>query len=297
MDVKVAIDNLLPGREAAQLAACVDTLLKAEYPGTEILPKILPFLGKNLIERNIVDYSAEPGVDIANSYFVLWEPFIRAKMALLIGTVIEKCKEVPDVAEIIPPLVDMFLCEEEIEQCFALIAITNIGLRKPEAILPLLPKLIKPLIAIVGQAAMPAKPFCLYHSEPFQRQVFESFLDFMYIPGLFGNPENVQRLVENNITLAIIQIALSAHVYLTQKVDILWRMTWIFLRLTTEHPQGVKMWDIDHIPKTGFESCILMRAALKGPDRAATIRNMVDKIPQKERSLERYKLLVKEIPK
>ena len=297
MDTKVALENLIPGNEAAQLAACIDALLKAEYGGADVFPKLLPFLGKNLIENGIIEYSPEPGVDITNSYFVLWEPFIRAKTALLIGTVAENCKESPDFSQLVPPLVDMFLGEEEIEQNFALIALTNIGMKAPELILSLLPKLAQPLVAIVGQAAMPSKPFCLYHSAPFQRQAFESFLDFMDIPGLFGNPENVQRLVEANITLAIIQIALSQHVYLEHKVSILWRMTWVFLRLTTEHPQGVKMWDLDHIPKQGYESCVLMRAALKGPDSAGTIRNMVDKIPVEQRTLERYKLLVKEIPK
>ena len=143
---------------------------------------------------------------------------------------------------------------------------------------------------------MPAKPFCLFHSEPFIRQAFDSFLDFMHIEGVF-KPENVQRFVEANITLAIMQIALTGHVYLKQKVDVLWRMIWVFLRITTEHPQGVKMWDIDHIPKTGVDACILMRAALKGPERAASIRNMVDKIPQKEKTLERFIKLVKEVPK
>ena len=297
MDTKVALDNLIPGNEAAQLAQSIDALLKAEYAGADVFEKVLPFLGQNLIERGIIEYSAEPGVDITNNYFVLWEPFIRAKIALLIGTVAEKCTEVPDLSPLVPPLVDMFLGEEEIEVCFALIAITNIGMKKPDLILSLLPKLAKPLVGIVGQAAMPSKPFCLYHSEPFQRQAFESFLDFMDIPGLFEKPENVQYLVGANITLAIIQIALSGHIYLEHKPEILWRMIWVFLRLTTEHPQGVKMWDLDHIPKQGIDACILMRAALKGPDSAGAIRNMVDKIPKKDRTVERFKLLIKEIPK
>ena len=296
MDTKVALENLTPGNEAVQLAACMDALLKAEYDGAEVFTKILPFLGKNLMEQGIVEYSAEPGIDITNNYFVLWEPFIRAKAALLVGTVAEKCKEKVDYSPLVPPIVDMFLGEEEIEQNFALIAITNIGMKQPDLILSLLPKLVKPLVSIVGQAAMPSKPFCLYHSEPFQRQAFESFLDFMDIPGLF-DPQNIQRLVEANITLAIIQIALTQHVYLEHKPSILWRMIWVFLRLTTEHPQGIKMWDIDHIPKEGFDSCLLMREALKSKDNAGRIRNLVDAIPEKERTVQRFKDLVAEILK
>lgn len=297
MDPATAVANITPGSEVANLARCFDTLLQADYADTSVLEKLLPFLGKNLLERNVIDYSREPGVDITDNYFVLWEPFLRAKTALLIGTIIEKCAEVPDVSHLIEPLVDLFLGEEEIEQCFALIAITNIGLRKPEAILPLFPKLVKPLMLIVGSAASPAQPFCLYHSVAFQSQIFESFLDFMDIPGLLDTPENVQRLFESNVTLAIIQIALSERVYIEKKPATLWRMIWVFLRITTEHPQGLKMWDVDHIPKNGPQACLLMRLALIAPDRAAYIRNQVAKIPTEQRTVDRFAQLLKELSK
>ncbi|EAY05470.1 hypothetical protein TVAG_286480 [Trichomonas vaginalis G3] len=297
MDTATAVANITPGSEVAALARCFDTLLQADFADTSILEKLLPFLEKNLLERNIIDYSIEPGIDITKNYFVLWEPFLRAKTALLIGTIIEKCKEVPDVSKLVNPLVDLFLSEEQIEQCFALIALSNIGLRKPEAILPLFPKLVKPLIQIVGAASSPATSFDLYHSKAFQSQVFESFFDFMDIPGLLVTPDNVQRLFENNITLAIIQVALSEQVYIEKKPATLWRMIWLFLRITTEHPQGLKMWDVDHIPKIGPQACQLMRLALVAPDRAAYIRNQVAKVPKEQWTAEKFTQLLKELPR
>lgn len=295
MDPETAASNIIIGHEVADLARCFDVLLQNNCGDTTVLDKIFPFLGKDLLERNIIDYSRDPGVDITDSYFVLYEPFLRAKAALLVGTIIENCKEVPDVTKFVNPLIDLFTGEEEIEQCFALIGLTSISQRKPELILPHFPKLARPLILIIGAASSPAQSFSLYQSNVFKSQVFESFLDFMEIPGLLDTPENVQRLFESNITLAIIQIALSEYVYIPKTPRTLWKMIWLFLRITTEHPQGIKMWDLDHIPKNGPQACNLMRIALTSPEKAALVRNEVNKISSNNPSFETFTKLVKQL--
>ena len=232
-----------------------------------------------------------------NSLNLLWEPFLRAKAALLIGSIIEKVDSIPDTSSYFPLLLNMFINGEEIEQTFSLIAIAAIGAKQPEALTKHVPTLVKQLIYIVAAATVPTAPFCLFHSKPFQSQIYESFLDFLMIPGFLDNPENVQRLVENNITLAIFQIAVSTHIYLPKKPSTLWRVIWVFLRITTEHPRGLQLWDANQISRCNVEPCILMKAALVSKDRAGAIRNLVDKIPQKERTAERFTQLLKELPK
>ena len=283
MDTSIAIANLVPGNEVAAIARCIDTLLQSDYYNSEVFIKLLPFLGKDLLEKKIIDFSAEPGVDITDRYFVLWEPFLRAKTALLIATIVEKCDNVEKVSELVPFLIDMFLSEEEIEQCFSLIAISNIGLRLPNLILPHFPKLVKPLTSLISLASAPSKPFCLYHSRPFQSQVFESFIDFCSIQGIF-EPQNISRFVEANLPISLVQISLSTPVYIEKKSELQWKIIYVYLRLITEHPQGINLFDIDRIPSNSFDLCNLMRYTLTNKEFGAKLRIAIDSIPSNQRT-------------
>lgn len=296
MDQQVAFDNIIPGKEAQVIANSMDALLQSDYSKSEILPKLLPFLGKNLLEERILEYSMEPGVDISNSYFVLYEPFVRAKSALLIGTVLEKCTEAPDLKSYVDPLIEMVKGEEDIEQVFAFFALACIGTHSPELVLEKLNVLAPLIITLVSNATKPKNYFSLFHMSAFVYQVYDSFLDFLHIPKLLDTPDYVTRFVDANVTFAVFQVALSTHFYLPKHPNILFKATNVFLRLATEHPMGIKMWDLDHIPKDEtLEACALMRIALTGgKDKAVQIRNEFAKIDKKDYTQERFTSFVKQ---
>lgn len=220
MDVETAKANLVPGKEVQELARCMDTLLSQECNDPSVFPQLLPFLGPNLIERKIIDYSIEPGVDITNHYFVLWEPFVRAKSALLIGTIAEKCKELPDCAELIEPLITMLKSKEDIEYTFAIIAVSNIGLKRPEYILPHFSYLSKRLPELVYLASSVKSPFSLFYSVPFQSEVYESCVSICEIKGVFDNTENLNRLIDGGIPMALNQISRDSEKYKEKKPEL-----------------------------------------------------------------------------
>jgi len=293
MDTSTAIANIVVGSEVAHIARCIDTLLKADYSDSEVFSKLLPFLGKDLLEKNVIDYSAEPGIDIHDRYFVLWEPFIRAKTALLVGTIAEKCSGLEKVEPIIPYLIDMVTSEEEIEQSFSFLAISNIGLKQPSLILPHMQKLVRSLTQLVATASAPSRPFCLFHSLPFQNQLFESFLDFCFIPGLF-EPEHISRFVEAGLPVSLVQIALSTYAF-DKKPELQWRVLETFLKLITEHPQGSKLFDSDRIPSTANDLCFLMKSALTNKELPNSMRNAFYAI--KEMNANSFAELVKKYKK
>ena len=294
MDPETAKANLVPGKDVSYLARCMDTLLQADCSDTSVFPLILPFLGQNLIDQNVIDYGIEPGVDITDSYFVLWEPFARAKAALLVGTIAEKCTALPDdVSEIVNRLMVMIQGNEDIELAFSFYALANIGLKKPEAILPHFQALCKIANGLVTIATNPTKAFSLFHSQPFKTEVYDSFLDFCSIKGVFDSPDNVQRLVANGLPFSIVNIANAVLFYVEKRPEMLWKLMMIFCRFVTEHPAGNQIMETENLtrdPKVnvGFA----MRYALIDRDKAGELRNAIFAVPEKERTTERFAMIV-----
>ena len=177
MDATTAKANLVPGKEVAQIARAMDSLLQNDCGDASVIKKLLPFLGQNLLEKKVIEYSSEPGVDITNRYFVLWEPFARAKAALLVGTIVEKAEKLTeeDLEGVVPLLMGMMNSNEDIELTFAFLAITNIGLKLPQLVIPQFQTLAKIGNALVNIASHPPKAFSLFHSIPFQNEIYESF--------------------------------------------------------------------------------------------------------------------------
>ncbi|OHS93412.1 hypothetical protein TRFO_11831 [Tritrichomonas foetus] len=293
MDVETAKANLVPGKDVAYLARCMDTLLQNDCSDTSVLNLLLPFLGQNLIENNVIDYGIEPGVDITDRYFVLWEPFARAKAALLVGTIAEKCQSLPDVTEIVNRLIVMVKGNEDIELAFSFLALTNIGVKKPEAILPHFVQLSKIANVLVTIATNPTKAFSLFHSIPFRTEIYDSYLDFCSIKGVFETPDNVQRLVAAGLPFSIVNIANAVLTYIEKRPEMLWKLMTIFLKFVTEHPTGNQMMETDNLTKdqkvnVGFA----MRYALLGRDKAGELRNAIEAVPASERNVERFTKIV-----
>ena len=185
MDVETAKANLIPGKDVAYLARCIDTLLQHDCTDTSLLPLLLPFLDQNLLDNKIIDYGIEPGVDITDHYFVLWEPFARAKVALLIGTIAEKCDTLPDCKDIVEKLMVMIKGNEDIELAFSFFALTNIGQKQPNLILDHFSDLCKIANTLVTISTNQTKAFSLFHSVPFRTEIYDTYLDFCAIKGIF----------------------------------------------------------------------------------------------------------------
>lgn len=279
MNAQQAVQELVPGKEVSQIAKCIDTLLQSDYSDPVIFEKVVPFLQTNLLVNNIIDYSVEPGVDISDRYFVLWEPFIRAKAALLIGEVSERSSSITNVAHIIPFLNAMILGDEDIEQAFGFFALSQIGLKQPESVLPHFAQLVRPICALLKKSVNSSRAFSLFKMSAFQYQLFESFIDFAQVKGVFENPDFVQRFVAAGLPTVLTQIALSASVFLTKKAQFQWPFIRIFLRLITEHPNGASFFDLDALNRTGIDLCSLMRIVLIKPGKAGALRNEIAAIP------------------
>ncbi|KAK8888868.1 hypothetical protein M9Y10_033608 [Tritrichomonas musculus] len=294
MDVETAKANLIPGKDVAYLARCVDTLLQHDCSDTSLLPLLLPFLDQNLLDNRIIDYGIEPGVDITDHYFVLWEPFYRAKVALLIGTIAEKCQTLPDVKDIVDRLLVMIQGNEDIELAFSFFALTNIGVKQPNMILDHFNDLCKIANSLVTVATNPKKAFSLFHSIPFKTEIYDSYLDFCSIKGILDSPQNVQSMVAAGLPFSLINIANAVLTYIEKRPEMLWKLMTVFLRFVTEHPTGSSMIETDNLTKdpkvnVGFA----MRYALLGRDKAGELRNKIEAVPEKERTTEKFAEILK----
>ena len=296
MDAETAKANLTPGKDVAYLARCMDTLLQSECKDATVFDILKPFLGQKLMETKVIDYSVEPGVDITDHYFVLWEPFLRAKAALLVGTIAEKCETLPDCTSLVDTLVGIFTNSqsEEIEISFAFFAITNIGLRQPEAVLPHLAHIAKPATSLISIAAAPPKAFGLFHSIPFRSDAFESFLNLCNIKGVFENPDNVNRLVAAGLAISLLQIGLSAQIFVEKHPEMQWKLLSVFVRLLTEYPNGYQLIDLDRLPRENFnDCCTLMRIAVVNHESVGALRNEIEAVKDADRTAEAFQALVK----
>lgn len=293
MDVETAKANLIPGKDVAYLARCIDTLLQHDCSDTSLLPLLSPFLDQNLLDNKIIDYGIEPGVDITDHYFVLWEPFVRAKVALLIGTIAEKCDTLPECKEIVEKLMVMIKGNEDIELAFSFFALTNISQKQPKLIMDHYNDLCKIANTLVTISTNQTKAFSLFHSVPFKTEIFDTYLDFCAIKGIFENPQNVQTLVSAGLPFSLINIANAVLSYIEKRPEMLWKLMNIFLRFVTEHPAGASMIETDNLTKdqkvnVGFA----MRYALLGRDKAGELRNKIEAVPEKERTTEKFAQIV-----
>ena len=296
MDTETAKANLKPGKEVAYLAKCIDTLLQEDCKDPSVLEILAPFLGQKLMENKVIDYSVEPGVDITDHYFVLWEPFLRAKSALLIGTIAEKCENLPDCTKLVDTLVGIFTSaqSEEIEIAFSFFAITHIGLRQPEAVVPHFAKMAKYATTLISIAAAPPKAFGLFHSIPFRTEAFESFLNLCQTKGIFENPDNVNRFVAAGLPVSLLQIALSAQCFVEKHPEMQWKLLSVFVRLLTEYPNGYQLIDLDRLPRENFnDCCTLMRFAVVNHDKVGALRSEIDSVKEADRTGPAFQALVK----
>jgi hypothetical protein len=295
MDIETAAASIVPGRDVAYIARCIDVLLTNSCKDPAILESLQPFLGPKLIENGVIDYGIEPGVDITDRYFVLWEPFLRAKAALLIGTIAEKAESLPDLSRIANILVSIFTNQqsEEIELAFAFFALSQIGFRQPGVILPHFPQLCKTASALVNLAANPPKSFCLFHSVPFKQLIFEAFLDLGKIQGIFEEHDYVQRFIAAGLPFSILQIALCADLYAVQKPELQWDCLYVFLKLVTEHPSGHQLFDADRLPREKINDiCTILRFAVTHPNLLGQLRNEVVAVTPDQRTTAGFAALV-----
>lgn len=296
MDSETAKANLTPGKDVAYLARCIDTLLQNDCGDSSVISILTPFLGQKLMENKVIDYSIEPGVDITDHYFVLWEPFLRAKAALLIGTIAEKCDSLPDCSAVVETLVGIFTSSqsEEIEISFSFFAITHIGLRQPESVLPHFAQIAKPATSMISIAAAPPKAFGLFHAIPFRYDAFDSFLNLCNIKGVFENPDNVNRLVAAGLPVSLLQIGLSAQIFVEKHPDAQWKLLSVFVRLLTEYPNGYQLIDLDRLPRENFnDCCTLMRIAVVNHESVGALRNEIDAVKDADRTAAAFQALVK----
>jgi hypothetical protein len=298
MDVEAAKANLIQGKDVAYIARCIDTLLQSDCNDPTVIDLIFPFLGPKLLENRVIDYSIEPGVDITDHYFVLWEPFIRAKTALLIGTIAEKSATLPDLTAIVNTLVEIFTngFSEEIELAFAFFAISHIGLKQPKPVLAHFAKLAKFAGQFVNLAAYPPKAFGLFHSVAFQTEAFDSFLNLVKVQGVFETPDNVQRLVAAGLPITLFQIAQASPNYTEKHPEILWKWLRIFLKLLTEHPNGHQLFDLDRVPREYVNDALaILRLAVLAPDRAGSLRTEMEATPESGKTADAFKKLVRSL--
>lgn len=298
MDAVTAKANLVPGKEVAQIARAMDSLLQSDCGDVAVVKKLLPFLGQNLLEKRVIEYSSEPGVDITNRYFVLWEPFARAKAALLLGTIVEKAEKITaeDLEGTVPLLMAMMNSNEDIELTFAFLALTNIGLRLPQLIAPQLQALAKIGNALVNVASHPPKAFSLFHSVPFQNEIYESFLNLCLTNGVFETPENLQRFVQSGLSYSLIAITKAAANYVEKRPEMEWNLLYISLRLITEFPGGGQLFDLDRLPMDPKNNpAIVLRVVCQDKQKAGAVRNILDAIPQSERNQDRFAQLTKQL--
>jgi hypothetical protein len=295
MDVETARQNLVQGREADYIARCMDVLLQNDYKDPSVFPSLLPFLGSRLLDQRIIDYAIEPGVDITDHYFVLWEPFLRAKTALLIGTIVEKSTDVPDMTPFVGQLVTIMTGHdsEEIELAFAFFAIGQIGLRQPSPLISHFPQLCRSATSLVNLAANRPKAFGLFHSIAFRTEVFEAFVNFARFRGVFENPDNVQRFIASGLPFSILQIALSAEHYVEKHPLLQWDLLGVFLRLVTEHPSGHQLFDLDRVPRETFNDIVtIIRFGLVNPAQLGAIRNGLEAVKIPDRTTQRFTAFV-----
>jgi hypothetical protein len=295
MDVESAKANLVKGKDVAYIARCMDTLLQSDCADPAVCDLCLPFLGQKLLDTEVIDYSVEPGVDITDRYFVLWEPFIRAKAALLIGTIAEKAATFPDLPAIVNALIAVFTSEnaEEIERTFVFFGLVKIGLKNPPLILPRFPEIVTCATALVSFSASRPNAFCLFHSIPFKTTVFESFLDLCQIKGVFENPDYVQRLAAAGLPQVLLQIGLSAKLFEEKHPELFWRTLSVFLRFVTEFPNGYQLIDVDKLPKEEVNDLYsFMKIAVLEHRKTGTMRSDVDGVKLGDRTLERFKKLL-----
>lgn len=296
MDSETAKANLTPGKDVAYLARCIDTLLQTDCGDSSVISILTPFLGQKLMENKVIDYSIEPGVDITDHYFVLWEPFLRAKAALLIGTIAEKCDSLPDCSAVVETLVGIFTSSqsEEIEISFSFFAITQIGLRQPESVLPHFAQIAKPATSMISIAAAPPKAFGLFHAIPFRSDAFDTFLNLCNIKGVFENPDNVNRLVAAGLPVSLLQIGLSAQIFAEKHPETQWKLLSVFVRLLTEYPNGYQLIDLDRLPRENFnDCCTLMRIAVVNHESVGALRNEIDAVKDADRTAAAFQALVK----
>lgn len=114
------------------------------------------------METKVIDDSVEPGVDITDHYFVLWEPFLRAKAALLVGAIAQRCETLPDCASRVDRLVGIFANPQSEE--FECLCNHEYRPAPAEAVLPHFPHIAKPATSLTSIAAAPPKAFGLFHS-------------------------------------------------------------------------------------------------------------------------------------
>lgn len=114
------------------------------------------------MQTKVIDDSVEPGVDITDHYFVLWEPFLRAKAALLVGAIAQRCETLPDCASRVDRLVGIFANPQSEE--FECLCNHEYRPAPAEAVLPHFPHIAKPATSLTSIAAAPPKAFGLFHS-------------------------------------------------------------------------------------------------------------------------------------
>jgi hypothetical protein len=295
MDIETAKAGLIPGRDADYVARCIDVLITNSYSDPSIFESLQIFLQPKLIDNKVIDYGIEPGVDITDHYFVLWEPFLRAKAAWLIGKITQKSETIPDLTSIVNLLVSIFTNQqsEEIELVFTFFTISQIGLRQPGAIIPHFPQLCKTASALVNLAANPPKAFGLFHSVPFKTEMFKAFLDFGLIQGVFENHDYVQRFLAAGLPFSILQIALCAELYIQPRPRMQWDCLYVFLKLVTEHPNGVQLFDVDRLPRENINDiCTILRFAVTHPKLVGQLRNEVVAVGDDQRTAENFAVLV-----
>jgi hypothetical protein len=295
MDVPAAKAGLVPGRDADYIARCIDVLLTNSCADPTIFESLQVFLAPKLLDNKVIDYAIEPGVDIADHYFVLWEPFLRAKAALLIGTIIEKADNLPDLTPVVNLLVSIFTNQqsEEIELAFSIFALGQSARRQPAPVLQHFPRLCKTGCALVNLAASPPKAFSLFHSIPFRTEVFEGFLNLGNMNGVFEDHDFVQRFVAAGVPISILQIALSAELYIEKRPELQWDCLFLFLKLVTEHPNGHQLFDVDRLPRDSINDiCTILRFAVLNPKLLGAIRNVVVAVNKSDRTTANFKALV-----
>lgn len=298
MDATTAKANLVPGKEVAQIARAMDSLLQNDCGDASVIKKLLPFLGQNLLEKKVIEYSSEPGVDITNRYFVLWEPFARAKAALLVGTIVEKAEKLTeeDLEGVVPLLMGMMNSNEDIELTFAFLAITNIGLKLPQLVIPQFQTLAKIGNALVNIASHPPKAFSLFHSIPFQNEIYESFLNLCLLKGVFETPENLQKFIQTGLLYSLLTITKASPDYVQKRPEMEWNLLYICLRLITEFPGGGQLFDLDRLPIDPKNNpAIVLRIVSQDKQKAGAVRNILDAIPQSERNQDRFAQLTKQL--
>ena len=175
-------------------------------------------------------------------------------------------------------------------------ALTNIGLRLPQLILPHFPTLCKLGNALVNLASHPPKAFSLFHSLPFQTETYDSFLNLCLMKGALDVPDNMQRITSLGLPNSILIITKAVPSFVEKRPKMEWTLLYITLRLITEFPKGNLLIDLDRLPRDPKNHpATVIRIVCQDTQKAGAVRNLLDAIPESERNQERFAQLTQQL--